>query len=237
VSENQSALRLEVTYNKIDGYLRKMLRKPQHIAFKRLIAEYQEKYPWWGDGTFLKLVADIRNILVHQKMESGYIITPSEELLNDLDAVRKRLLKPKKVIPKYRKEVMTVEQKDTLGRVLEQIEKNSYSQFPVYSGSRFRGLITENSITRWLAVHRNMPSGDDYRKTKVEAIVPFEETRETYKFVSSETAIAHVEWLFRTNRLLEAVLIEERKEKKRKLIGIVTRWDILGDTSDDEYGR
>jgi hypothetical protein len=40
---------------------------------------------------------------------------------------------------------------DPLSSVLEEIRKNDYSQFPIYEGKSFRGLLTTNCIARWLA--------------------------------------------------------------------------------------
>lgn len=77
----QLARKLEVPYNRNDVFLRKELRLTLYVPFKELVKRYKEKNVWWRDDDFLHLIASIRNILVHTKRESGYIVMPSEELV------------------------------------------------------------------------------------------------------------------------------------------------------------
>lgn len=149
------ARKLEVSYNRIDAFLRKELHLPPFMPFKELVRKYKEKNKWWGDDDFIRLIASIRNILVHTKRETGYIVMPTAELVQTLLQAEKRLTKPKKVIPLFKRDVLTVTTDETLASVLEKIEINSYSQFPVLRGQKYAGLITENSITKWLARNRH----------------------------------------------------------------------------------
>jgi len=57
------------------------------------------------------------------------------------------------VIPIFQKKGEVLGLSDSLSTVLRVIEKRYYSQFPVYDGNNFKGLLTENGITRWLAHH------------------------------------------------------------------------------------
>lgn len=44
--------------------------------------------------------------------------------------------------------------------------------------------------------------------------------------VQRSCSVDQVLWFFTSNESLEAILIEEKIEKDRRLLGIVTRWDI-----------
>jgi hypothetical protein len=74
---------------------------------------------------------------------------------------------------------------DTLADVLRLIGKLSLSQFPIYSSTTFKGLLTENGITRWLAHHVTKTlSIAELEDVSVQDVVPEEEKRENYAFIS-----------------------------------------------------
>lgn len=94
-------------------------------------------------------------------------------------------------------------------------------------GEKYAGLITENSITRWIAENRaNLSVSFNLDEVRVSDVIRYEEARESWTFVKRNSSVDQVMWLFATNKALEAVMIEEKVEKSRRLIGIVTRWDI-----------
>lgn len=216
-----------MSYNRIDAFLRKELHLPPHVPFKELVRQYKGKNEWWRDDEFIRLIASIRNILVHTKRETGYIVMPTEELVEELRRVETRLTKPVKVIPRFQREVLAVAVEDNLSSVLEKVEKHSFSQFPVMRGTKYAGLITENSITRWLARNQKR-SGDNINLNGVSVsdVIQLEEARQSWMIVGRQSSVDQVLWFFSKNETLEAVLIEEKFEKERRLLGIVTRWDV-----------
>lgn len=223
----QMARKLEVSYNRIDAFIRSELRLPPHVPFKELVKQYKEKNVWWRDDEFIRLIASIRNILVHTKRETGYIMMPTEELVEELRRAEKRLTTPEKVIPRFRREVLAVAVEDNLSSVLEKVERYSFSQFPVMKGTRYAGLITENSITRWLAKNRQVyGTSINLDEVRVSDVIRYEEVRQSWMFAGKNSSVDQVLWLFSTHEPLEAVLIEEKAEKHRRLLGIVTRWDV-----------
>jgi hypothetical protein len=96
------------------------------------------------------------------------------------------------------------------------------------SGTTFKGLLTENGITRWLAHHVTKTlSIVDLEDVSVRDVVPEEEKRENWAFVSREEAIDAVRGLFIDKKLLEAVLITHSGSHRESPLGLVTRWDII----------
>ncbi len=85
--------------------------------------------------------------------------------------------------------------------------RNNYSQFPVYSGDAFQGLLTENGITRWLArAHAGHETSIvDLEEERVDAVLALEEARESWAFVCRCAPIDKVFTLFLNKPLLEAV--------------------------------
>ena len=124
--------------------------------------------------------------------------------------------------------VESVRSEDSLAQVLRRIAERDYSQFPVYSGTTFPGLLTENGITRWLARHVvSKLSLIELEDITVKQVFPEEEHRPNWRFVPRDEPVITVREFFSAQSLLEAVLITQTGTQKEKLLGIITRWDIL----------
>jgi predicted transcriptional regulator len=225
--------RFKDTYNDIDRYLRKFLQMDKNVSFIRLVKDYAAHYPRWRYQEPLSLLSDLRNMLVHlPEKEYAYISIPTEIAIETLKSIRDSLLVPDLVLPKFQKPVTKVNWSDSLATVLEIINKMQFSQFPVYKGEKFVGLLTENGITHWLAQHTvsNMTLVE-FSEERVEAVLSREEKRNNYEFISRSTTILDAENRFVMNPSLEALLITEHAKPEDALLGIITRWDILGLTT------
>lgn len=134
--------------------LKKKLGRPANdpTGMKTLIDAYLAKNPYWQEpANRLRSLGAIRNLLTHQRStHSGYPIAVAPFSLNALRQIRQHLVSPESVSIRYRKEVVTVSDQDSLASVLAIAFEKGFSQFPVLSDERFGGLITENEITRWL---------------------------------------------------------------------------------------
>lgn len=219
----------EADYNAVDRFLRKALGSIPQMSFTHLVKEYSRKHSGWRDADLLRTIAELRNVIVHTKTEPyRYIAVPTPAIAQNLQACRDRLENPARVIPTFRRKVETVSVDDTLVRVLKVVTQRDYSQFPVYEAERFRGLLTENGITRWLAHHvATKLSLIELDDVPVKQVLQNEETRNNYQFVAPDMRMDDVSGLFESQELLEAVLITASGKESAKLLGIVTRWDMI----------
>jgi CBS domain-containing protein len=138
----------------VESALKKRLGRSANdtTGISMLINGCVEKNPYWTEpANRLRNLADIRNLLTHQRGSAiGYPIAVTPFSLLALREIMEHLRKPEPVSDRYRKKVITVSDQDSLASVLAMVFENGFSQFPVFSGDRFSGLITENEITRWL---------------------------------------------------------------------------------------
>jgi len=220
--------RFQAAYNAVDKYLRSTLGKDRVVSFTALLSEYHRRYPSWTDGEFLSQVAEMRNFLIHGRTKPNlYLALPTPACVVTLEKIRDRLLSPQRAIPSYQKEVATVSSEETLASVLKQIASNQFSQFPVYDSGKFKGLVTENGITRWFAWHvSSEDSLVELKDVTVRQVLRLEEKRPNWVFVARNTLVDDVKSIFGKNKLLEAVLITNAGSKEERLLGIVTRSDI-----------
>jgi predicted transcriptional regulator len=218
----------EADYNAVDKHLRKDLGFDSAQSFTALVKEYARRHIGWRDADLLATISDVRNAIVHGKTEAyRYVAVPTPSIARQLRACRDRLTNPERVIPKFQRNVQVVSSEDTLARVLGVIAQRDYSQFPVYDAGAFRGLITENGITRWLAQHVSTKlSLVELEDVHVREILLNEESRRNYHFVPRNTRVDDTRGVFAAHPLLEAVLITASGKDSERLLGIATRWDI-----------
>jgi predicted transcriptional regulator len=219
----------EADYNSIDQFLRKALESNRQAPFSCLVSEYSHRHSGWRDADLLRMTAEVRNAIVHGKTEPyQYVAVPTPAIVLKLRACKDRLINPLRVFPTFQRKVETILLQDSLSQVLKIVAERDYSQFPVYDGERFWGLLTENGITRWLAHHvTHRLSLVELDDVPVEQVLHNEEKRKTYQFVGRGSHVDDVRGLFSSNEILEAVFITERGKESENLLGIATRWDML----------
>src|ERR1051326_8220401 len=92
-------------YNRIDRHLRLKLRVPRHKpSFTQVTEKFDREFPNTIDVGILRVVAAIRNALVHETLNRGdYCVIPSRTILRQLDDVSDRLFSPQRVLPTFRR--------------------------------------------------------------------------------------------------------------------------------------
>ena len=217
-------------FNVIEQCLREILNRDKQTSFAKLVNEFTQTGRLSnGDAAALKSVSQLRNFLVHEMVEpSRYPAVPTTVTVERIEALRDRILHPEFVIPKFKKAVETILVHDSLSAVLKQIAQRDYSQFPVYDGPTFKGLLTENGITRWLAIHVSTElSLIELEDVSVRDVLKEEAKRPDCQFVSRTTTTEQVKASFAQQELLEALLITNTGHRREELLGIVTRWDVV----------
>jgi predicted transcriptional regulator len=220
--------RLQMAYNKIDHHLRATIGYRRGVPFASLIEETVTLTK--QDRELLQLGSRVRNLLVHDRIQPHeYAVTPSSSVVEQLELLEQRLGRPERAIPAFQKVVERLTPFDSLAKVLGKIRERDYSQFPVFDGTAFRGLLTENGVTRWLARHVTIEISRVYLDdVLVKAVLNQEEDAKTnWVFVRGSETVDRLRQLFAEREMLEAVLITESGRQSEKLLGIATRWDML----------
>jgi predicted transcriptional regulator len=222
--------RLIVAFNSIDKHLRHLNHGGKTIPFPEVVAaSIKRALVTPEDGEALRTLASLRNVLVHEKVSSHHAVIPTPPFVEEIEQLRSRIRNPLLVIPTFRRKVEVVSVSDSLSSVLRLVDTRDYSQFPAYDGHRFKGLLTEHGITRWLAHHvSNHLTIVELEEINVRAALREEENaRLNVRFHSRDSTVNEVKRLFASHELLEAVLITETGSPKEELLGLATRWDIL----------
>lgn len=228
----QNSDRFLTAFNRIDHTMRDIVEAKDFTAFYRLIDQAKKKSPLvrkYEDD--LRSYADLRNAIVHNRTSMEFVIAePHTEVVERIEHIDQVLAKPKLVGQLFRKRVLTFQTTDSLKHTLKAIRKQRYTQFPVYEGRKFRGLVTTVGITNWLAtsvVSNRLASHIPTLKD----ILHHEKNTQNYRFISRYMTIYEAEEIFKLGvergRRYEALLITEHGRPHQKLIGIVTPIDIM----------
>jgi CBS domain-containing protein len=107
--------------------------------------------------------------------------------------------------------------------------EHTYSQIPVYDHKRFLGLLTMETVARFLAEHLD-ETIRALRLTPLREVLKCAECRDDYDFVPARTRLTEVLDRFeesdRRGKRIQAILITRKGDPHEKLIGIITVWDI-----------
>ena len=138
-------------------------------------------------------------------------------------------LSPPKVIPTFQHKVDVADHGSALAGVVSRMSTRKFSQLPVIKDGRFIGVLTTNTIARWLGAHAadGMALLDD---TTVGNVLDHTECPENYVFVSRSTTLFqvldHFDRFESQGRALDAILITEQGKSTTAFLGIITFYDI-----------
>ncbi len=226
---NEELARIErfiAAYNAIDDFLQRQMGVPQ--TFRSAVDAFAKRRPYWRDAETLRVFAALRNFLVHEKTRPfDYPCVPGEAATREIEAIRERLTHPASIGERFAKPVLTLSPQAPLKTALELVAKRGVSRFPIYDGSKFVGLLTENGMARFVAEVVARGAVFDAH-TPIQDVLPREPKRPNFRFADGQAAVMEVAFWFHEETFLEAVLIADGANQKSPLRGIVTRGDVAG---------
>ncbi|HEX2766801.1 MAG TPA: helix-turn-helix domain-containing protein [Candidatus Limnocylindria bacterium] len=127
-----------------------------------------------------------------------------------------------------RKPVLWAEADQPIGPVARSMYESHFSQVPVRDGDRWIGLLTMETIGRWMAGRGRHDLNVDDRAPIREVLAYADETRD-FRVVPPETSpeeiVTHFDAAAARGHPLRAVLVEGRSPRT-PLEAIVTAWDL-----------
>jgi CBS domain-containing protein len=183
---NENVSRFNHAFNELQEVIAKKINKKIDTNFGTLLSDAQSKI----DKVILTYIDNLdfyrefRNLLTHKTISGKEAIAiPSDLLIKEIEDITEKIKHPKKVKDLFLSSVTTFKEKDKLSSVLRVVKEKSYSQFPVFSGNKLIGIITENGITNFLAssLSEDLISIKDIT---VENIISSYETENLYEVIT-----------------------------------------------------
>lgn len=215
---------------KIEGKLKEIANNDVHRAFYQLVDRAAnkntsvEKY-----RNVLKEYAELRNAIVHKRIEGEAIAEPHIEVVEDLEFICEMITKPPTLENGFLQKVVKCSSYDKINVAARKMFSNSFSKIPVYDNKKFVGLLTTDSMARWMAynLENRIEITED---VDVRTIFEFSEHKESYAFISKTAtvfeAINLFEQWYKKGLRLNAVIITESGEKNEMPLGILSLFDL-----------
>jgi CBS domain-containing protein len=214
----------------IEKRLRRMTSCKKSVPFFQVIDRAAERDPAvrrYKDD--LKEFADLRNAIVHERTDGHPIAEPNSRAVREMERIEVHLTSPPKVLPIFQKEVVGVEVDTPISQAVALMKAGAFSQLPVNRSGRFVGLLTANTVTRWLgaSVKDEIVS---LTETMVGEVLRHTEDGENHVFLNGEASLFAVLSKFddfgKRGKPLDAILLTYDGKTERPLLGIITIYDV-----------
>jgi CBS domain-containing protein len=213
----------------IEQWLRSLLSANRATSFYQLVdmaSRTTRTVARYSDD--LKEYADLRNAIVHARSDGRVIAEPNDAAVSDLGRLQSMLLNPPKVLPTFQGKVHTREASQALGEAVAVMLEGSLSQLPVMEKGRVIGLLTSNTIARWLG-HEVATDLFSLRETTMAEVLRDTEDPENHGFLGRMStlfeALARFEDFAAHGKDLDAILLTHHGRSNASLLGILTLED------------
>lgn len=218
------------TFSQVENWLRKKVNAERSASFYHLVelaARSNKAVRRYKDD--LKEFADLRNAIVHERTDGHVIAEPSDKAVADFNRIREVLLSPPGILPKFQVDVKTRDASESVGGAVSDMQSGAFSQLPILSAGKVVGLLTSETVVRWLAseIENDLVSLWD---TTIGYVLPYVEDQEHYCYLSRRAslldALACFEDFTSRGKDLDAILVTHDGRADQQLLGVLTVYDL-----------
>jgi predicted transcriptional regulator len=216
-------------FNRIEKYLEAVVRPKDYLPFAQLVDKAAGKNS--AVRRFkkrLKTLGNLRNWLVHDHEHGNELAVPTEHTVRGVEALAAALTSPPLLLAVASKSVHSCRPSDPVGAAARVMHDNSFSQLPVHDGEKLVGLLTGETIARWLAARLDGGVGI----LEEEPVGKVLEHQEAAGYVLVAQAATVFDGLkafdeaLRSGTALQAVIVTTNALATETPLGIVTPADI-----------
>jgi predicted transcriptional regulator len=200
-------------------------------TFRNVLAEAVDRLPAVKRySTYLGKYAHVRNLLAHTRdRDTDHLVQPSDLVTDHIELIARQVSDPPRV-SLLQAGVSWLPADGPIGKALLLMREHGYSQVPVYRDEwTFAGLLTANTVTRWMAAAVG-EAGFDIDRVKIEAVLAHTENTKHVDFTGPDKTLHSVMQQFQSagdnGRRLEALLITEGAKRHVEPTGIITVHDL-----------
>lgn len=218
-------------FNRIEKWMRDEIDVPNNMGFSEIVRRLSKRHDLlvrrYQDD--LIEIAQLRNAIVHDRISPDFVIAePNEWVIKKLEKIEMDLTRPEKVIPRFKKHVTGFDKNTTLTSILTIIAEKRYSQFPIYDGGKFLGLVTAHGLGIWMAMQDHDTSIRINGQT-IQVVLESDRKRNNYRFINEDTHVFQAIELFLKDPTIEALLITKDGNPDGNLIGIMRPKEVFQD--------
>ncbi|WP_027109113.1 CBS domain-containing protein [Lacticigenium naphthae] len=223
----ENAEKFLATFNRIHQHLNHLIGENGYLPFYELLERAEKR----NDAVkkhkqALQIFADLRNVLVHNKWKPGvYLADPTDEILKEIEQMEEEISHPTAIYPRFKRNVITFQETDSLQKVFEKIKLEKAGHFPIYQQKQFKDVLTAKGIIYWIAKH-SYDHTNNLLDVQIKDILEKEYSSDNYLFIRQGMPIQTASDLMIKNKKLEALMITENGKSTENLLGIITPSDL-----------
>ncbi len=217
-------------FNAIDDHLRQLCRVDKAPSFASVVNQCARSVSIVGRFKVdLIEYNELRNAIVHRFQPDAPIAIPSAQTTTRLEQMRDLLLSPPRVDAIMSKPVHSCTLEDKVGTAARNMLEKNLSQIPVCRDAEVVGLLTTDTIARWLA--QRLATGIGLLEEEdVESVLSHQEDRRNCTFLSRHAtaadALACFDRFHSQGHRLDAIIVTNSGKKRETPLGIVTIFDV-----------
>ena len=178
-------------FAEIENCMKLALGKRKNVRFMDLAREYVQAYNLPSSYLVsLQTYAALRNAIDHNSHDGAYpIAEPIPEIVEEIRQLRDKIKAPPEaiaVLPEMN--VCSVHSGEPVSVALEYVRQFDFSQLPVYDFGRYVGILTTNTIARWLA--QQIVDGAEHRDASISEVMEFGEPSDSALLVDRTLTVA-----------------------------------------------
>ena len=217
-------------FNAIEKWLRDQAPNGERYDFPNLVDVVgNSNYGVRRLSGNLKDLNRFRNFVVHDFSRHRALAVPTQWAADLITSVKQELLSPIPLLSFAAKPVATCRPTDPITVSVQMMRDGRFSQIPVCDDARCLGVLTSETIARWLSAELPV-NGGMVEEKPIEEVMTHQEDPENHAYAprsaTGDDALAMFEAFLLRGKRLEAVLITEHGRATEKLLGIVTIHDV-----------
>ena len=168
----------------------------------------------------------LRNLLVHQRVDSRPVAEPSPALVDELEKALRLMQHPPQVIQHFRRDLREFSEDSLISEVLAYTSTHNFSQVVVRVEGQL-ALLSSNTIHRWLAAQASVGLVD--LGVPVREVLSHREVESNeVRFAPRKTTVSDALSQFQEgqSRKIVALIITETGRPEEKPLAFLTVWDL-----------
>ena len=225
--------RFITAFNIIEEYLSEFSDTDKYFNFDKLVsnaikAGNEVVIHYQHD---LRQFAKLRNAIVHSQKDDTVIAEPIDWTVEQIEKLKDLVINPPKAKPLLKNKVVWVDANRSIAEALELIIPRNLSQAPIYEVDKFVGLLTTDTIARWLAKNiTDNTVSEQCSVTVAHVYDKFTENKDNHCFLGLEAttieALNEFERYEKQGIRLDAILLTPSGELSANIQAIMNTWDV-----------
>jgi predicted transcriptional regulator len=218
-------------FTDIEKCIKEALERPRGARFMDVARDYVHAYNLpLSYLSSLQTFATLRNAIDHNSYRGVYpIAEPIPEIVAEIRQIRDRIRTPPEaisVLPQM--DVCLAQWDEPISSALEHVRQFDFSQIPVYESDRYAGILTTNTIARWLA--QQIADGTLHWDASIREVMEFRERSDLALLVDRSLTAADAIYQLAQGSPeggpVNALIVTENKLPTDKPVRIIVMYDV-----------